>query len=39
LTGQVAAWLAESGLRNLPIEEQFDRAYETTIAQLRAGVA
>jgi sugar phosphate isomerase/epimerase len=26
-------------LRNLPIEEEFDRAYEATIAQLRAGVA
>ncbi|HEY1592232.1 MAG TPA: sugar phosphate isomerase/epimerase family protein [Solirubrobacteraceae bacterium] len=26
-------------LRNLPIEEEFDRAYETTVAQFRAGVA
>jgi sugar phosphate isomerase/epimerase len=26
-------------LRNLPIEEEFDRAYETTAAQFRAGVA
>ena len=26
-------------LRNLPIEEEFDRAYETTIAQFGAGVA
>jgi sugar phosphate isomerase/epimerase len=26
-------------LRNLPIEEEFERAYETTIAQFRAGVA
>ena len=26
-------------LRSLPIEEEFDRAYETTAAQLRAGVA
>jgi sugar phosphate isomerase/epimerase len=26
-------------LRNLPIEEEFDRAYETTLAQVRAGVA
>jgi sugar phosphate isomerase/epimerase len=27
------------GLRSLPIEEEFQRAYETTAAQLRAGVA
>ena len=26
-------------LRNLPIEEEFKRAYETTAAQFRAGVA
>jgi sugar phosphate isomerase/epimerase len=26
-------------LRSLPIEEEFKRAYETTVAQLRAGVA
>jgi sugar phosphate isomerase/epimerase len=26
-------------LRSLPIEQEFDRAYETTMAQLRAGVA
>jgi sugar phosphate isomerase/epimerase len=26
-------------LRSLPIEQEFDRAYETTAAQLRAGVA
>jgi sugar phosphate isomerase/epimerase len=25
-------------LRNLPIEEEFNRAYETTVAQFRAGV-
>jgi sugar phosphate isomerase/epimerase len=26
-------------LRNLPIEQEFERAYETTMAQVRAGVA
>ncbi len=26
-------------LRSLPIDEEFDRAYETTVAQFRAGVA
>jgi hypothetical protein len=25
--------------RSLPIEEEFQRAYETTLAQFRAGVA
>jgi hypothetical protein len=26
-------------LRSLPIEEEFNRAYETTLAQFSAGVA
>ena len=41
-TGYPGPWGVEvlsEELRNLPIEEEFDRAYETTAAQFRAGVA
>jgi sugar phosphate isomerase/epimerase len=40
--GYPGPWGAEilsEKLRNLPIEQEFDRAYETTLAQVRAGVA
>ena len=40
--GYAGPWGVEvlsEALRNLPIEEEFDRAYETTIAQFGAGVA
>ena len=39
--GYPGPWGAEilsEKLRNLPIEQEFDRAYETTLAQVRAGV-
>jgi sugar phosphate isomerase/epimerase len=39
--GYPGPWGAEilsENLRNLPIEQEFDRAYETTLAQVRAGV-
>jgi sugar phosphate isomerase/epimerase len=40
--GYPGPWGAEilsEKLRNLPIEQEFDRAYETTLAQVRAGIA
>ena len=40
--GYPGPWGAEilsETLRNLPIEQEFDRAYETTMAQVSAGVA
>jgi sugar phosphate isomerase/epimerase len=40
--GYPGPWGAEilsEPLRNLPIDEEFDRAYETTMAQVSAGVA
>ena len=40
--GYPGPWGAEilsEKLRNLPIEQEFDRAYETTMAQVSAGVA
>ena len=40
--GYAGPWGVEvlsEDLRNLPIEEEFERAYETTIAQFGAGVA
>ncbi len=40
--GYAGPWGVEvlsAELRSLPIEQEFDRAYETTMAQLRAGVA
>jgi len=40
--GYAGPWGVEvlsAELRSLPIEDEFDRAYETTLAQFRAGVA
>jgi sugar phosphate isomerase/epimerase len=40
--GYAGPWGVEvlsEALRNLPIEEEFDRAYQTTSAQFGAGVA
>ncbi|HXD64139.1 MAG TPA: TIM barrel protein, partial [Solirubrobacteraceae bacterium] len=40
--GYPGPWGAEilsETLRNLPIEQEFDRAHETTLAQVRAGLA